>query len=302
MKEFTDEQKKQYGEKKKQKLTDAFSLVDDTALKVFSYGGETAGIKKVLEIAARFPQYSMNNALMIFAQRPDASELGNFEYWQDRGGHIRSGERGITLIERKGEYEDAKGKTHPRYQTVILFDVLQTSCTSNTAAVPQKRSAYMLDALKSAVPSNVKLEKVENNDNIPNRAASMYYPQTQKIVVANGMQYDQFFVALVNQIAMSLLDRGGVFIPDEHNFEAACIAYMVCSKWNVATNNFTLPRYPEEYNQSDDPKFFKSKLYEFKKLADIINTKIFKYLDAINKVNNKEGRSTAQPSKDVPEK
>lgn len=48
----------------------------------------------MLQVAARFHNYSSNNQLMIFLQRPDATVVAGFNRWKSLGRFVKKGRRG----------------------------------------------------------------------------------------------------------------------------------------------------------------------------------------------------------------
>lgn len=52
-----------------------------------------------LRTMSRFHNYSLNNTLLIYAQRPDAAQpVAGFQKWKQFGRHVRKGEKGLTII------------------------------------------------------------------------------------------------------------------------------------------------------------------------------------------------------------
>lgn len=51
-----------------------------------------------LTVAATFPSYSLNNVLLIAAQRPDATAVAGFGAWKALGRQIDKGSRGISIL------------------------------------------------------------------------------------------------------------------------------------------------------------------------------------------------------------
>lgn len=54
--------------------------------------------KAMLEVSARFHNYSFNNHLMIFLQRPDATQVAGFNRWKSLGRFVKKGEKGIAIF------------------------------------------------------------------------------------------------------------------------------------------------------------------------------------------------------------
>ena len=51
-----------------------------------------------LNVAARFHHYSLNNVLLIAAQRPQATAVAGFGAWQALGRQVDKGEKGIAIL------------------------------------------------------------------------------------------------------------------------------------------------------------------------------------------------------------
>lgn len=56
------------------------------------------GTPKFLRLMARFPEFSVENLILLFAQRPDAKILGTREMWENTDNAIREETRGIWLL------------------------------------------------------------------------------------------------------------------------------------------------------------------------------------------------------------
>jgi antirestriction protein ArdC len=54
--------------------------------------------RRMLRMAARMRQYSLNNVLLILVQRPDATQVAGYRTWQALGYQVRRGETGISIL------------------------------------------------------------------------------------------------------------------------------------------------------------------------------------------------------------
>ena len=58
---------------------------------------ESEKYQQYLQTMSRFHRYSVNNTMLIYMQRPDASLVAGFQKWKNQfGRHVKKGERGIT--------------------------------------------------------------------------------------------------------------------------------------------------------------------------------------------------------------
>lgn len=88
---------------------------------------------RFLRFAGSFHQYSLNNVLLILAQRPDATRVAGYRGWQQKGRQVRTGEQGIRIFGHATTRilkEDDTGEETERqityYPIVTVFDISQT--------------------------------------------------------------------------------------------------------------------------------------------------------------------------------
>ena len=60
--------------------------------------GKTEALASYLGVMARFPSYSARNALLIAAQRPNATRIEGVRSWNELGRFVRPGEKGIFIF------------------------------------------------------------------------------------------------------------------------------------------------------------------------------------------------------------
>lgn len=93
----------------------------------------TEGWAAYLRFARSFHAYSLNNQLLIWAQRPDASHVAGFNQWREKGRQVRKGERGLRIFgyatrtcEKAACDAPADDHTHTYFPVVTVFDLSQT--------------------------------------------------------------------------------------------------------------------------------------------------------------------------------
>lgn len=182
-----------------------------------------------LRTMSRFHKYSVNNTMLIYMQKPDATLVAGFNKWRDQfERNVMKGEKGIKIIaptpfKKKIEQEkrdpdtnlpmlDADGKVIteekeikiPMFKPVTVFDVSQTDgkplpqLASDLSGNVQNYEAFM-EALRRSAPVPIKI--------IPIRDGSDGYfsLDKQKIAVREGMSEVQTVSAVVHEIAHSKL-------------------------------------------------------------------------------------------------
>jgi hypothetical protein len=88
--------KEEYADKKRAEREEVFALSDSTALEVAGNGGK---FRQYLDVQSRFDRYSAVNALLILAQKPEATRIGDFDYWKGIGGFVRPRQSAISILE-----------------------------------------------------------------------------------------------------------------------------------------------------------------------------------------------------------
>ena len=98
--------------------------------------------ERFLTFATSFHTYSLNNVLLILAQRPDASHVAGFRQWQAKGRQVRKGEKGIKILgysSKKVTVEDDNGdeteRKVARFPILTVFDIGQTDPIEGAAQV-----------------------------------------------------------------------------------------------------------------------------------------------------------------------
>ena len=93
-------------------------------------------------------RYSAANALLIYKQQPQATQLKEFRDWQEDGVKVSKGAKSLSILEPV-EYAKKDGSTGIAYNVKKVFDVSQTNGRRPAAPTldrdPRKLVAIMLD-------------------------------------------------------------------------------------------------------------------------------------------------------------
>jgi antirestriction protein ArdC len=91
--------------------------------------------QRFLDTARRFRAYSLNNLLLIYTQRPDATRVAGYRTWQSLGRQVRRGEQGIAILapctyrpaaDDIDEQTDTPTRVLRGFKVVHVFDIDQT--------------------------------------------------------------------------------------------------------------------------------------------------------------------------------
>lgn len=89
------------------------------------------GWQRFAKARALLRGYSLNNTLLILAQRPDATTVASFRHWSELGRQVRRGERSLRIWapSTRRERDEATGEETASVRTFVLvpvFDISQT--------------------------------------------------------------------------------------------------------------------------------------------------------------------------------
>lgn len=228
--------------KKQQERSDAYTLIDGTALKM-ACNGEL--FQTYLDVQARFDRYSVGNAILISAQKPEATKLADFDKWKEDGAYVNKGETGITLLEPGNEYEREDGSTGVSYNAKKVFDVSQTNAKQKTAPVVTRDERLLLKALINDAPCQLSI-----SENLPDNVNAVYKPDSKTILIRQGMDAQTIFRSLANELAHAHMDKGD-YKRSECSFNAYCAAYILCKRNGISVDTFNFDRMPETVSKMD---------------------------------------------------
>ena len=190
---------------------------------------ESEKFMRYLSVMSKFHRYSVNNTMLIYMQKPEATLVAGFNKWKNQfARHVKKGEHGITIIaptpykkkieEMKRDPDthapilDADGKAVmeekeieiPMFRPVKVFDVSQTDgkplpelSSSLSGTVPHYEA--FLEALRRSAPVPIEFEPMAANTD------GYFSPDQQRIAIREGMSEVQTVSATVHEIAHSKL-------------------------------------------------------------------------------------------------
>ena len=236
---------------------------------------ESEKYMRYLSVMSRFHRYSVNNTMLIYMQKPDATLVAGYNKWKNQfERHVKRGEHGITIIaptpfkkkieeqkldpDTKAPILDAEGKAVveereveiPMFRPVKVFDVSQTDgkplpeLASTLSGNVQNYEAFM-EALRRSAPVPLSVEPMAANMD------GYFSPDQQRIAIRAGMSEVQTVSAAVHEIAHSKLHnyakaqeeaaRAGDKEPPKkkdrntEEVEAESISYAVCQYYGIQT-------------------------------------------------------------------
>ena len=190
---------------------------------------ESEKYMRYLSVMSRFHRYSVNNTMLIYMQRPDATLVAGYNKWKNQfERHVKRGEHGITIIaptpykkkieeqkldpDTKAPMLDKDGKVImeekeveiPLFRPVKVFDVSQTDgkplpeLASSLSGNVQNYEVFM-EALRRSAPVPIEFEQMAANTD------GYFSSDQQRIALRPGMSEVQTVSAAIHEIAHSKL-------------------------------------------------------------------------------------------------
>jgi len=279
----------EYAAMKRAERDDIFTLSDDIAMEVSS---DSSKFQDYLNVQSKFDRYSAVNALLILAQNPDATRLGNFDYWKDKGGYIKPDEKSISILEPQ-EYTKKDGTPGVGYNIRKVFDISQINQRKMKPEPkpPTFDRETLFSALIKKAPSLITpVDSIPSTvpDNMRNEFGGASDPQTGEIYIQRGMEFRDAFAAVAVELAYAetVNDISDVAEP---RFTAHCAAYLLCEKYGVDTKNFSFDDAPGTFENTPDldsskdnsrPQTIKYELSKIRNAAEGVASRVERQLDA----------------------
>ena len=283
---------------------------------------ESDKYRKYLATMSRFHRYSVNNTMLIYMQRPDATHVAGFNKWRDQfGRNVLKGEKGIRIIaptpykkkveeiktdpETNAPILDADGKAVieekeiriPMFKVVSVFDVSQTSgkplpqLAADLSGNVQQYEVFM-EALRRASPVPMEIKPVARDTD------GFFSIKAQSITIRAGMSEVQTVCAAVHEIAHAKLhdyehmteladDGETILVPGEKSrnteeVEAESISYAVCQYYGIETGENSFG-YIATWSKGKELKELRASLETINKTASELITDIDRHFAEICK-------------------
>ena len=209
----------------KERLKDITDSIENGIKELFN----SDKYKQYLQTMSRFHRYSVNNQMLIYMQKPDATLVAGFNKWRDQfGRNVLKGEKGIKIIaptpfkkkveemkldpDTKLPILDDNGKPIieekevqiPMYKVVSVFDVSQTAgkplpqLAADLSGNVQNYDAFM-EAIKRSSDVPIVFEPLAE------KTDGYFSLDEQKIVIREGMSEVQTVSALLHEMVHSKL-------------------------------------------------------------------------------------------------
>ena len=257
----------------KERIKEITAGIEKGILELF----ESDRYRNYLTTMSRFHRYSLNNVMLIHAQRPDATLVAGFSKWKNSfGRHVKKGEKGIQILaptpykimvdkekldpDTKLPMLDDEGKpiTEEKEVTIPMFKVVSVFDVAQTEGKPLPQISFSLTG--DVAQYEVFMEALRRTSQVPITIEPMepgmdgYFSLSkQAIFLREGMSQVQTVCAAIHEMAHSRLhnyekmteladDGETILVPGEKDrnteeVEAESISYAVCQYFGIETSD-----------------------------------------------------------------
>jgi antirestriction protein ArdC len=298
----------------KEKLTELTAGIEKGIQELF----QSDRYAEYLRTMSRFHRYSLNNTMLIYLQKPDATLVAGFNKWRDQfSRNVQRGEKGIRIIApmpRKKTIEtqridpatreplldhdgnplvDQKEITVPFFRPVTVFDVSQTKgkplpeIVSDLTGSVEQYEVFM-EALKRTSPVPMEM------GNVPPHVDGIFSESNNRIVLREGMSQVQTVSTAVHELTHAKLHTKAQLAIDQrdesalhkdrgtHEVEAESVAYAVCAYYGIATEENSFG-YIATWSKDKELTTLKESLETINRTASKIITDIDRNINEIRK-------------------
>lgn len=248
-----------------------FKLADDTAVEAV-FSGEN--FRKYLEIQSKFDRYSATNALLIMAQKPEATQLRDFSSWQEAGVQIKKDEKSISIFEPGKEYKSNSGETKKYFNVRKIFDISQTTAQPEAEPNVALDEKLLLKALIHRAPVSIQMV-----DSLERNRGALYDHEQKTLFVIRGMSAPDIFRNVSQELAHAeLAALRKEYRRSDCEFSAYCASFILCEKNGIDTKNYNFSRIPDSIRNME-PKEIREVLTEIRETAANISERMSRLLE-----------------------
>lgn len=281
--------------------------------------------RNYLKTMSKFHNYSFNNSLLIYMQKPDATLVAGFNSWKKNFKRfVKKGEKGIQILapaiyKQKVEMEKLDPKTQkpilnddgkpvtevveiekPFFKPVYVFDISQTDgeplpqLTEEIKANVENFKTFF-KALEKVSPFPIEKEEITSG------AKGYCDPVNKRIAIKEGLSEAHMIKTAIHEISHAILhsdlENGDNKTSRTREVEAESIAFIVADHFGIDTSSYSFA-YIASWSSDKELNELKESLNTIQKTANsLINdiTNAYKELQLHQEIEKSEVDSKFQP-------
>ena len=269
--------KEQWAAQKQAQRKEAYDLIDNACSEMMSSGDS---FRQYLDVQGRFDRYSVNNAILVSAQMPEATQLKEKAAWKQSRVYVNKDAQKVVILEPSKEYTREDGSKAVGYNAKEVYDISETSAKDRQEAQEKKSMRELVSALIDASP--VPFVPVADLE-----MPAYYDSEQQSIFIRTGLNEEQLFVSMAKEVSAAVFDFKHNESREASEFKSYCVAYMVSSRYGVDTRGFNFSRLPKEPTEMDT-QVFKGELGSMRDVLGEIQSEMYKSMEKNKPAKSKE--------------
>ena len=269
--------KEQWAAQKQAQRKEAYELIDNTCSEMMISGDS---FRQYLDVQGRFDRYSVNNAILVSAQMPEATQLKEKAAWKQSRVYVNKDAQKVVILEPSKEYTREDGSKAVGYNAKEVYDISETSAKDRQEAQEKKSMRELVSALIDASP--VPFVPVADLE-----MPAYYDSEQQSIFIRTGLNEEQLFVSMAKEVSAAVFDFKHNESREASEFKSYRVAYMVSSRYGVDTRGFNFSRLPKELAETDT-QAFKGELGSMRDVLGEIQSEMYKSLEKNKPAKSKE--------------
>ena len=269
--------KEQWAAQKQAQRKEAYEMIDNTCSEMMISGDSFC---QYLDVQGRFDRYSVNNAILVSAQMPEATQLKEKAAWKQSRVYVNKDAQKVVILEPSKEYTRGDGSKAVGYNAKEVYDISETSAKDRQEAQEKKSMREIVSALIDASP--VPFVPVADLE-----MPAYYDSEQQSIFIRTGLNEEQLFVSMAKEVSAAVFDFKHNESREASEFKSYCVAYMVSTRYGVDTRGFNFSRLPKELAETDT-QMFKGELNSMRDVLGEIQSEMYKSLEKNKPAKSKE--------------
>lgn len=261
----------------RERVLKTYELIDNTCSEMMSSGDS---FRQYLDVQGRFDRYSVNNAILVSAQMPEATQLKEKAAWKQSRVYVNKDAKKVVILEPSKEYTRDDGSKAVGYNAKEVYDISETSAKDRQEAQEKKSMRELVSALIDASP--VPFVPVADLE-----MPAYYDSEQQSIFIRTGLNEEQLFVSMAKEVSAAVFDFKHNESREASEFKSYCVAYMISSRYGVDTRGFNFSRLPKELAETDT-QAFKGELGSMRDVLGEIQSEMYKSMEKNKPAKSKE--------------
>lgn len=269
--------KEQWAAQKQAQRKEVYELIDNTCSEMMISGDS---FRQYLDVQGRFDRYSVNNAILVSAQMPEATQLKEKAAWKQSRVYVNKDAQKVVILEPSKEYTRGDGSKAVGYNAKEVYDISETSAKDRQEAQEKKSMRELVSALIDASP--VPFVPVADLE-----MPAYYDSEQQSIFIRTGLNEEQLFVSMAKEVSAAVFDFKHNESREASEFKSYCVACMVSSRYGVDTRGFNFSKLPKELAETDT-QTFKGELGSMRDVLGEIQSEMYKSMEKNKPAKSKE--------------